>query len=136
MNRTVDWFLEGFITVVWLSSEYDCTTIIIYLHIRPNWNKAYINIKKKTSEVFEFSIVPYTRNRTLGNLRKYSFTSNFDSSFNLRCKNAKNRKSRYASRRKKKISEISKFSILPYTQNGKLGNLCKCSFQILTVVLI
>ena len=29
---------------------------------------------------------------------------------------------------KKKISEVSKFSILPYTQNGKLGNLGKCSF--------
>ena len=92
--------------------------------------------KKKISEISKFSILPYTRNRTLGNLRKYSFTSNFDSSFTLRCKNAKNRKTRYASRRKKKISEISKFSILQYTQNRKLGNLCKCSFQILAVVLI
>ena len=29
---------------------------------------------------------------------------------------------------KVKISEVSKFSILPYTQNRKLGNLGKCSF--------
>ena len=29
---------------------------------------------------------------------------------------------------KKKISEVSKFSILPETQNWKLGNLAKCSF--------
>ena len=29
---------------------------------------------------------------------------------------------------KKKISEVSKFSILPYTQNRKLGDLGKCSF--------
>ena len=29
---------------------------------------------------------------------------------------------------KKKISEISEFSILSYTQNRKLGNLGKCSF--------
>ena len=31
-------------------------------------------------------------------------------------------------RRKKKISEMSEFSILPYTQNRKLGSLGKCSF--------
>ena len=29
---------------------------------------------------------------------------------------------------KKKISEVSEFSILFYTQNRKLGNLGKCSF--------
>ena len=29
---------------------------------------------------------------------------------------------------KKKISEVSEFSILPYNQNRKLGNLGKCSF--------
>ena len=29
---------------------------------------------------------------------------------------------------KKKISEFSEFSILPYTQNQKLENLGKCSF--------
>ena len=35
----------------------------------------------------------------------------------------KNKTSRYGSRRKMEISEVSKFSVLPYTQNGKLGNL-------------
>ena len=29
---------------------------------------------------------------------------------------------------KQKISEVSEFSILSYTQNRKLGNLGKCSF--------
>ena len=32
------------------------------------------------------------------------------------------------SEEKVKISEVSKFSILTYTQNRKLGNLGKCSF--------
>ena len=56
-----------------------------------NRNKSYINIniKKKISEVSEFSILPYIQNRKLGNLGKCSSTSNFDSSCNLRCKNDK-----------------------------------------------
>ena len=59
----------------------------------PNRNKAYINIniniKKRISEVSEFSILPYTQNRKLRNLGKCCFDSNFDSSCNLRCKNDK-----------------------------------------------
>ena len=35
--------------------------------------------KKKISEVSEFSTLPYTQNRNLGNLGKCSFTSNSDS---------------------------------------------------------
>ena len=46
--------------------------------------------KKKISEISEFSILPYTQNRKLGNLGKCSFTSNFDSSCNLRFRNNKN----------------------------------------------
>ena len=42
--------------------------------------------KGKISDVSEFSILPYTQNGKLGNLGKCSFTSNFDSSCNLRCK--------------------------------------------------
>ena len=45
--------------------------------------------KVKISEVFEFSILPYTQNWKLGNLGKCSFTSNFDSGCNLRCKSDK-----------------------------------------------
>ena len=48
-----------------------------------------INIKKKRSEASGFSISPYTQNQKLANLRKCSFTSNFDSSCKLRWKNAK-----------------------------------------------
>ena len=46
--------------------------------------------KMPISEVSEFSILPYTQNRKLGNLGKCSFTSNFDSSCNLRFRNNKN----------------------------------------------
>ena len=51
-------------------------------------------------------ILTYTQNRKLGNLRKCSLTSSFDSSYNLRCKNdkklteTKTFRSSYASRRK------------------------------------
>ena len=74
----------------------------------------------------EFSILPYTQNRKLGNLGKCSFTSNFDSSCNLRFRNDKNELRQKLKgqdmllEEKKKISEISKFSILSYTQNRKL----------------
>ena len=45
--------------------------------------------KVKISELSEFSILSYTKNRKLGNLGKCSFTSNFDSICNLICKNDK-----------------------------------------------
>ena len=55
-----------------------------------NLKVKYAFIKKvKTSEFSEFSILPYTQNRKLGNLGKCSFASNFDNSCNLRCKNNK-----------------------------------------------
>ena len=60
----------------------------------------------KISEVSEFLILSYTQNRKLGNLEKCSFTSNFGSSCNLRCKNdkkiteTKTERSRWAFRRK------------------------------------
>ena len=38
----------------------------------------FLEEKKKTSEVSEFSILPYTQNWKLGNLGKFSFTSSFD----------------------------------------------------------
>ena len=90
--------------------------------------------KGKISEVSEFSILPYAQNRKLGNLGKCSFTSNFDSSCNLRFRNDKNELRQKLKgqdmllEEKKKISEISEFSILSYTQNRKLGNLGKCCF--------
>ena len=43
----------------------------------------------KISEVSEFSVLPYVQNRKLGNLEKFSFTSNFGISCNLRFKNEK-----------------------------------------------
>ena len=90
--------------------------------------------KKKISEVSEFSILPYTQNRKLGNLGKFSFTSIFGSIWNSKSKNWKNDlKEKTLTiwcglRRKMPISEVSKFSILPYTQNRKLGNLERFSF--------
>ena len=90
--------------------------------------------KVKISEVSEFSILSYTQNRKLGNLGKCSFTSNYDSICNLRFRNDKNELRQKLKGQdmllegKKKIPDISKFSILPYIQNRKLGNLGKCSF--------
>ena len=89
--------------------------------------------KMKISEVSKFSILTYTQNRKLGNLGKFSFSSNFDSSCNLRCKNNKKARPNLKGQdmlleEKRKISEVFKFSILPYTQNRKLGNLGKFSF--------
>ena len=49
----------------------------------------WFKIKVKISEVFKFSILPYKLNRKLGNLGKFSVTSNFDISCNLRFKNGK-----------------------------------------------
>ena len=46
--------------------------------------------KVKISEVSEFSILPYTQNRKLGNLGKFSFTSNFERRCNLDAKTTKN----------------------------------------------
>ena len=43
----------------------------------------------KTSEISEFSILPYTQNRKLGNLGKFSFTSNFERSCRLDVKTTK-----------------------------------------------
>ena len=46
----------------------------------------------KISEVSEFSFLPYTQNRKLGNLRNMSLLSNSDSSYNSRFKSDKNMK--------------------------------------------
>ena len=43
----------------------------------------------KIFEVSGFSVLPYVQNRKLGNLEKFSFTSNFGISCNLRFKNEK-----------------------------------------------
>ena len=45
--------------------------------------------EKKISEVSEFSILPYTQNWKLGNLRYMSLLSNYDSSYNSRFINEK-----------------------------------------------
>ena len=88
----------------------------------------------KIYEVSEFSILSYTQNRKLRNLGKCPFTPNFDSGGNLTFRNDKNELTQKLEgqdmllEEKKKISEISKFSIFFYIQNWKLGNLEKCSF--------
>ena len=52
--------------------------------------RIWLQEEVKISEVSEFSILSYTQNQQLGNLGKCSFTSNFDSSCNLRFRNDKN----------------------------------------------
>ena len=77
--------------------------------------------KVKICEISEFSILPYTQNRKLGNLGKCSFTSNFDSSCNLRFRKDKNELRKKLKSQgmlleeEKKNPEIYEFSVLPYT---------------------
>ena len=90
--------------------------------------------KKKICEASEFLILPYTQSRKFGNLGKCSFTSDFDNCCNLKFRNNKNELRQKLKgqdmllEEKKKTSEVSEFSILPYIQNQKLGNLGKFSF--------
>ena len=90
--------------------------------------------KMKISEVSEFSISTYTQNRKLGNLGKSPFTSNFDCSCNLIFRSNKNELKqklqdyKMGLEEKKKTSKVYDFSIFPYTQSGKIGNLGKFSF--------
>ena len=76
--------------------------------------------------VFEFSILSYNQNG------KFPFTSIFGSIWKSKSINWKNDLKEktlwYGLRRKMPISEVSEFSILPYTQNRKLWNLGKFSF--------
>ena len=89
----------------------------------------WFNKKKKlNSEVSKFSILSYTQNRKLENLGKffctYIFCSIWNSKSNKWLKNDQKQKKLTlwcGLRRKMSISEVSKFSILPYTQNRKLG---------------
>ena len=71
--------------------------------------------KVNISEVSEFSILPYTQNRNLGNLGNFSFISNFDSCCKLRCKNnkkltkTKNKKKNNKINNKKIKTKFSRF---------------------------
>ena len=86
------------------------------------------------------------QNRKLGNLSNLSFSSNFDSSFNLILKKwqkknkqneAKTKRFQYNLGEKMKISEMFEVSILPYTQNWKLANLGYLFFSSkITAILI
>ena len=84
--------------------------------------------KKKISEVSEFSILPYTQDRKLGNLRKFSFSLNFDSSFHSRFKMKMNWDKIYKDAswfKKKKTPRFSSFSFFPKKWKlGNLGNFC------------
>ena len=83
----------------------------------------------------------YTQNWKIGNIGKCSLTSDFDSC-NLIFKNDKNELRqnfkiiKWIKKKKKKTFKVSDFSILPYTQHQKIGNLGKFYlFQIFTVVV-
>ena len=93
----------------------------------------WLNKEKNISQVSEFSILAYTQNRKLRILGKFYLrkflvvyeTQNQknelkEKTFTLRC----------GLRKKKSISEISEFSILPYTWNWKFGKLGKFWYRI------
>ena len=97
------------------------------------------NLKEKIeiSEISKFSILLYTQNRKLGNLGRLYFTSTFSSIWNPKPKNQKKnlRQKKYNfmmwfNKENVKISVVSGFSIWPYEQNWKLGNLEKFSFAL------
>ena len=81
--------------------------------------------KVKIFEVSEFSILPYTQNRKLGNLGKCCFTSNFEIYCNFTFRNDKNgliqkfKGQDMVLEEKTFFSEFSGFSILLYTRNWK-----------------
>ena len=93
-------------------------------------------VSEKTIRGFEFSILPYTQNRKLGNLEIRPFLQILTVVINQDLKTTKiwtEQKAemfRYNLKEKIKISEVSEFSILLYTQNRKLGNLGKFYFTL------
>ena len=81
--------------------------------------------KQKNSEVSEFSILPYTQNRKLGNLGKCSFTSNFESCCNLRFRNDKNelrQKRKFIKWIKKKKRKLPTFLSFRFCSIPKIEN--------------
>ena len=90
--------------------------------------------KKKISEVSEFSILPYTQNRKLGNLRICLFLQILRVVVNQDLKTTKiwtkkkTERFQYDLKEKIKIFDISKFLILLYTQDRKLKNLGNLTF--------
>ena len=96
--------------------------------------------KVKISEDSEFSILPYTQNRKLGNLGKCSFTSNFDSSCNLRFRNDKNelrqklKVIKWIKQKKRKLPRFPSFRFcsIPKIENSEISERVLL-LQILTV---
>ena len=83
---------------------------------------------------WEHIICPMYKIQNLEILEKFFFTSNFERSCNFDAKTEKKLPRQKLKRQgmlwleNVKISEVSKFSILFYTQNRKLTNLGKCCF--------
>ena len=99
--------------------------------------------KVKISEVSEFSILSYTQNRKLENIGKRCFTSNFDSSCNLRFRNNKNelrQKLKVIKWMKKKKRKLPRFPSFRFSSILKIENSeileSVLLLQILTVVVI
>ena len=96
--------------------------------------------KMPISEVSEFSILPYTQNRKLGNLGKCSFTSNFESCCNLRFRNDKNELrqklnvTKWIKKKKRKLPRFPSFRFcsIPKIENSEISERVLL-LQILTV---
>ena len=98
--------------------------------------------KNKISEVSEFAILPYTQNRNLGNLGKCSFTSNFDSCYNLQFRNDKNKLrqklkvTKWIKKKKGKLPRFPNFRFfaIPKIENSEISE-SVLLLQIFTVIL-
>ena len=77
--------------------------------------------KKTISEVSEFSILPYTQNQKLGNLGKCSFTSNFDSCYNLRFRQ-KLKILKWIKKKKRKLSRFASFRFCAIPKSSFTSN--------------
>ena len=85
--------------------------------------------KKKTSEVSEYFILPYTQKRKHGNLGKCSFTSNFESCYNLRFRKDKNelrqklKVIKWIKKKKRKPPRFSsfRFCCIPKIENSEIS---------------
>ena len=101
---------------------------LLFLHL-----KLQLLSKFEVKENFpRFSVLFIGPNRKLGNLGKFYFTTTFSSLWNPRSKNQKDlrQKMMWLNKKNMKIFEISEFSIWPYEQNWKPGNLWKFSFAL------
>ena len=113
--------IRPFLQILTVVINQDLKTTKIWTEQKAEMFRYNLKEKIKISEVSEFSILLYTQNRKLENLRSFCFTSTFSSIWNPRSKNQQKdlRQKKYyfmmwLNKENMKISEVSEFSIWTY----------------------